>query len=492
MLHGATAKAVEHELCFEDAHRLVAMLRARTVSSVEVLQAFLAQIERLNPLVNAVPTLLPQSELLQAARAADRETERGAPLGPLHGLPLAIKDVTKTRGIRTTFGSRIYADFCQQRTSFMWSAAGGRARSSSARPTRRSSAPARRPSTRCSARPATHTISRGPAAAAAAARQRRLLAEWFRSRTARDLGGSLRNPASFCNVVGFRPSPGRVPRLEARAGDTLGVYGPMGRTVRDVACLLAVMAGPDARDPLSLAAPQEDFRRDLDRDFRGTRVAWSATLGGYPVESAVTAVCSAACSTLLELDCELAEAEPDLSGVDEIFQTLRAAGFAAAYREDYVRHRHLMKDTVAWNIERGLALAPADIERASADLAALRVRTAEFFARYDFLVLPVSQVAPFPVEVEWVREIEGVRMETYIDWMATCYAITCTGLPAISIPCGFTAAGLPIGLQIVGAPQRDFAVLQLARAFELATQHARRRPPIAIAAPSNVVENEGG
>ncbi len=490
MQHDATATAND-ELCFADAHRLVAMLRERTVSAVELLRAFLAQIEKLNPLVNALPTLLPESQLLQAARAADREIERGARLGPLHGMPLAIKDLTKTRGIRTTFGSRIYADFCPTSDELYVE----RCRRAGAIIIGKTNTPEFGAGSQTfnavfGATRNPYDLGRtcgGSSGGAAAA----LACGMVPLADGTDLGGSLRNPASFCNVVGFRPSPGRVPRLEARAGDTLGVHGPMARTVRDVACLLAVMAGPDARDPVSRGAPTEDFRRDLARDFRGTRIAWSATLGGYPVERAVIAVCSAACNTFLELDCELSDAEPDLSGVDEIFQTLRAAGYAAAHRGDYERHRYLMKDTVVWNIERGLELQAGDVERASAELAALRARTAEFFARYDYLVLPVSQVAPFPVEVEWVREIEGVRMATYIDWMATCYAISCTGLPAISIPCGFTSAGLPIGLQIVGGPQRDFAVLQLARAFELATQHARRRPPIAIGRASNAEKKEG-
>jgi amidase len=298
-----------------------------------------------------------------------------------------------------------------------------------------------------------------------------------------DLGGSLRNPASFCNVVGLRPSPGRVPRRNARPDDTLGVHGPMARTVDDLALLLAVMAGPDSCDALAIDEPGDAFLRPLERSFAGVRIAWSERLGRYPVEAEVTRVCNAARAVLAELGCDVREGEPDFEGVDDAFQTLRAAGYAAGHRDDLERHRHLLKDTVIWNIERGLALSADDLARASAAQAALGERIADFFAEHDYLVLPTVQVAPFAVETEWVREIAGVPMRTYVDWMATCYAISCTGMPSISVPCGFTAAGLPVGLQIVGGPRRDFEVLQLARAFEDATRCGRRRP--AIAAPSS-------
>jgi amidase len=182
---------------------------------------------------------------------------------------------------------------------------------------------------------------------------------------------------------------------------------------------------------------------------------------------------------LAELGCDVVDAEPDLAGVDAIFQTLRAASYAASLGGELERHRELLKDTVVWNIERGLALTAADVERARAEKAALERRVDGFFERHEFLLLPVSQVAPFPVETEWVREIEGEPMRTYIDWMATCYAITCTGLPAISVPAGFTPGGLPIGIQIVGRRGRDRDVLELAYAFEQRTRFGERRPPVA-------------
>jgi amidase len=218
------------------------------------------------------------------------------------------------------------------------------------------------------------------------------------------------------------------------------------------------------------------FRDVAERDFAGVRVAWSERLGRYPVERAVTAVCNAARPVLESLGCEVVHNEPDLDGVDELFQTLRAAGFAAVHGRDLERQRTLLKDTVVWNIERGLALTPADFARAASIEAALDARVAAFFATHEFLVLPVVQVLPFAVETEWVREIEGVPMRTYIDWMATCYAISCLKAPAISVPAGFSPDGLPVGLQIVGRRGQDRAVLELARAFTRARPIARPPP----------------
>jgi amidase len=467
------------DIVFLDARRLAALLRDREVSAVEVMQAFLGQIDRLNPLVNAIVTLRPSVELLAEAADADRRLARGEEAGRLHGLPMAIKDLSLTRGVRTTFGSLLYRDFvptsdelyvarCRRagaivigKTNTPEFGAGSQTFNAVFGATRNPYDLGR-----------TSGGSSGGAAAALACGMLPLA-------DGTDLGGSLRNPASFCNVVGFRPSPGRVPRLNARAGDTLGVHGPMARSVADLAQLLAVMAGPDARDPMSLPEPGDSFLGSLERAWHGVRVAWSDTLGRYPVEAEVTRVCRSGRSVLARLGCELIDDAPDLDGVDELFQTLRAAGFAAAHGRELERHRASLKDTVVWNIERGLALTPADLERAAAIRTALDARVAAFFERYEFLALPVAQVVPFAVETEWVRAIEGQPMTTYIDWMATCYAISCTGLPAISVPCGFSAEGLPIGLQIVGRKGRDLDVLQLAHAFERATRFAERRPPIA-------------
>src|SRR5262249_43026677 len=221
-----------------------------------------------------------------------------------------------------------------------------------------------------------------------------------------DLGGSLRNPASFCNVVGFRPSPGLVPTWPTMlAWNTLTVEGPMARTVEDVALLLSAMAGADPRSPISINDPGSVFRQSLERVFKNTRIAWTPNLGRYPVDPAVVAVCERGCQVFRDLGCSVEQATPDLSGADEIFQALRASQMAQTRGEEFRRHRDLMKDTVIWNIERGLALSAVDVMNAEAGRTALFHRVREFFERFDFLILPVSQVVPFPVEVEWVRQI---------------------------------------------------------------------------------------
>jgi amidase len=445
------------------------------------MRAFLERIEALNPLVNALVSLRPATELLAEAAAADRALGRGEAAGALHGLPMAIKDLSLTRGLRTTFGSRIYENFVPGTDELYVErlrAAGAIVIGKTNTPEFGAGSQTFNAVFGATRNPYDLAKTCGGSSGGAAAA---LACGMLPLADGTDLGGSLRNPASFCNVVGFRPSPGRVPRLGARARDRLGVHGPMARSVDDVAWLLAVMAGPDTRDPSSLPEPGASFREVRRRDFRGVRVAWSERLGRYPVERGVTRVLRAARPALAALGCELTDTEPDLSGADELFQTLRAAGFAASHGADLERHRALLKDTVVWNVERGLALTVAEHERAARIQEALDARVAAFFADHEFLALPVVQVLPFPLEVEWIREIEGVPQPTYIDWMATCYAISCTGLPAVSVPAGFTADGLPVGLQIVGRRGADAAVLELAHAFEQATQHGRRRPVLAAA-----------
>ena len=467
------------DLCFLEARRLAASLRSRELSAVDVMNAFLLQIERLDPSVNAIPTLRPREELLEEARAADARLARGEPVGLLHALPLAIKDVSLTRGVRTTFGSPIYRDFVPTSDELYVERikrAGGIVIGKTNTPEFGAGSQTFNALFGATRNPYDLSKTCGGSSGGAAVA---LACGMVPLADGTDLGGSLRNPASFCNVVGFRPSPGRVPRLHASPTDTLGVHGPMARNVADVAMLLSAIAGPDPRDPLSLAVPGSVFAPPLERSFRGARVAWSERLGRYPVERVITEVCNGMRPTLAELGCEVADAEPDLAGADEIFQTLRAASYASALGGELERHRALLKDTVIWNIERGLELTSGDVERALTEKAALERRVDRFFERYEFLALPVSQVAPFPVEIEWVREIDGEPMKTYIDWMATCYAITCTGLPAMSLPAGFTPDGLPVGLQLVGRRGRDRDVLELGHALEELTRFGSRRPAIA-------------
>jgi amidase len=295
-----------------------------------------------------------------------------------------------------------------------------------------------------------------------------------------DTGGSLRNPASFCNVVGLRGAPGRVPAWPTDTPwSTLHVPGPMARTVADVALMLSAMAGPDPRSPIAIAESGDRFRANLGRDFKGVRIAWSRDLGGLPVDRRVTAVLDAQRPTFEALGCHVEDGQPDLAEARHVFQVLRAVNFATRYGPLLARHRHQMKDTVVWNIEEGLKLTAREIGEADVEHAQLYHRTREFMERHEFLLLPTVQVLPFDVTQPYVTEINGVRLPTYIDWMRTCSDITVTGLPAISVPAGFTDDGLPVGLQIAGRHQDEWGVLQLAHAFEQATGFHRRRPPVA-------------
>lgn len=467
------------DLCFKSAVELARLIQKREVKATEVLAANLRQIERVNPKVNAICTLVAEAAQEQAERA-DLALRRNDPVGPLHGLPMAIKDLVATRGIRTTFGSRIYKDFVPDQDDLLVE----RVKSAGAVILGKSNTPEFGAGSQTfnevfgeTRNPWDLTKTCGGSSGGGAVA---LACGMTPLADGSDMGGSLRNPPSFCNVVGLRPSPGRVPDWpENLAWQTLSVSGTMGRSAEDVALLLSAVAGPDPRCPIALDEPGEVFRRPLGRSFKGARIAWSRNLGRYPVEPRVNAVCDAVRGVFAQLGCTVEDAEPDFKDADEIFQTLRAWQFALGHEAHLRDHRDLLKDTVIWNTEQGQRLSGLDIAHAEAKRAALYERVRLFMDRYDFLMLPVSQVAPFPVEVRWVHEIAGVPMKTYIDWMGSCYSITLTGLPAASVPAGFTPEGLPVGLQIVGRHHHDFEVLQMAHAFEQATGFGRRRPPVA-------------
>jgi amidase len=294
------------------------------------------------------------------------------------------------------------------------------------------------------------------------------------------MGGSLRNPAGYCNVVGLRPSPGRVPIWPTEnAWQSLSVEGPLARSAADIALLLSVISGPDPRVPNSISEPGGRFAQPLDRDLRGVRVAWSPTLGGLPVDGRVAAALEAQRAAFEALGCVVEAADPDLDGADEAFKTWRAWSFALGHAHELEAHRDQMKDTVIWNIEAGLRLTSQELARAARLQTQVFMRMQAFMQRYEFLICPVSQVPPFSVDQPYVTEINGIAMETYIDWMRSCYLISVTGHPAVSVPGGFTPEGLPVGIQIVGRYRDEWGVLQLAHAFEQATGHGLTRPAVA-------------
>jgi amidase len=465
-------------LNFLTARELARRIHTRELSAREVMEAHLTQIERANPLVNAIVTLDVKGALA-AADAADRALARGNKLGVLHGLPIAHKDLQETKGVRTTFGSPIHQDYIPAADTLLverLKKAGALSVGKTNTPEFGAGSQTFNPVFGATRNPYDLTKTCGGSSGGAAVA---LACGMVALADGSDMGGSLRNPANFCNVVGFRPSPGRVPSYPERlAWETLAVDGPMARTVGDAALMLSAIAGPDSRSPIALQDAGEVFARPLARDFTGTRIAWGSGFG-LPFDPRVLETVNAQGHVLEDLGCIVEAAEPDIRDADEIFKTLRAWMFATTHEKDYREHRAHLKDTIIWNIEAGLNLTALDVGRAELKRAELYQRVREFMEHYEFLILPVSQVLPFDVEQPYVTEINGATMETYIDWMKSCYYISVTGLPALSVPCGFTKEGLPVGLQIVGRPRDDWGVLQLGHAFEETTQCWKRRPAIA-------------
>ncbi len=473
------------DLIWESASSLTARLRAKEISAVEVMDAFYTQIERENPKLNALVNLLDPSEARLLAAKADNLLARGDEVGPLHGLPMAPKDLVDARGFPTTFGFIPYA----RQIAAEDCALVARQRRAGAIFIGKSNVP--------EFGLGSHTFNSlfgttrnpydldktagGSSGGAAVA----LASGMLPIADGSDMGGSLRNPASFCNVVGLRPSIGRVP-YERTFGwfARLGTSGPMARTVADVALLLSVQAGPFPADPLTLDVEGSTFRRPLDANLSGVRLAWSPNLTGVPVDARVTSVLEKTLAVFEDLGCSVENNCPDLSEAMAVFHVQRAAALAilgGSLDRTLPDWRTHVKDTMIWNVDKGLALTTKDLLASEVTRTEIYGRLEEFFATYDALLLPAAQVPPFPADQDWVREINGEPMETYIDWMTVCCAISVTGLPAISVPGGFTDEGLPIGLQIVGKPRGEFELLKLAHAFEQATGHHRRRPDLSIA-----------
>ncbi|WP_084704362.1 amidase [Phaeacidiphilus oryzae] len=472
------------ELHYTDATRLAGLIRSGEVSSREVVQAHLDRIAAHNETVNAVVTLDAEGALTAAGRA-DRAVRAGEALGPLHGLPVAVKDTHLTKGMRTTHGSRIYADHVPEEDELLVA----RMRAAGAIVIGKTNVPEFAAGSHTfnsvfgrTRNPYDRSRSAGGSSGGAAVS---LACGFVPLADGSDMGGSLRNPASFNNVVGLRPTPGRVPaHPQTQLWETLGTAGPLARTVADVALLLSVLAGPDPRCPAALETPGETFRRPAllagasePGALSGLRIAWSPDLGqGLPVAPEVLAVLEPQLRVFEELGARVETAAPDLSEAEYAFRTLRAHTFADAMSELVERHRELFKPSLIWNVEEGLKLSGPEVGRARAALGRTHLRGVEFFSAYDLLLAPVSQVAPFDGELEYPREIRGTAMETYLDWMRSAYLVTAMGVPALSVPAGFTEGGLPVGIQIVAAPRREDRVLRAGAAYESATRHGERRP----------------
>jgi len=465
----------DSDICFTPATEQARMVRDGEISAVELMKAHLDQIGRVNPSVNAIVTLV-ADEALASAIEADQSRAQGDEFGPLHGLPAGIKDLVATRNIRTTMGSPIFADNVPASDAVIVS----RMKSAGAIVIGKTNTPEFGAGSQtfnqvfgATLNPYDTSRTCGGSSGGSGVG---LACGMFSTTVGTDLGGSLRNPAAWSNVVGLRPSPGRVPATGALPWTSMSTAGPMGRTVADVALQLSVQAGPDPLVPSSLHEDPARFADGLERNFAGSRIAWSRDLGGRPIEPVQTEVLDAQRHVFEDIGCIVEDAEPDLRGSDSVFQVLRAYSFAHGQERNLIEHRDLLKDTVIWNAEEGLALSALDVAKAEEERTRLFGQMIAFFDKYDFLALPVTSVPPFSVDIPYPTVVNGVEMETYIDWMWPCMDITVVACPAISVPAGFTPDGLPVGLQLVSAPRTDFELLQLAHAFEGATEFWKQRP----------------
>jgi amidase len=470
----------ERDLCFTPATELARLIRLRKVSPLEVMQAVLTQIGRINPALNAYVTVA-RDGALRAARMATHALKRTAALPPLHGIPVSIKDLTPTKGIRTTWGSKIFEQHVPEEDALVvqrLKAAGAIVVGKTNTPEFGAGANTFNAvfgATRNPWNPALTCGGSSGGAAVALATGMGPIAQGS------DLGGSLRIPAAFCGVVGFRTTPGLVPAYPRElAWDSLSVYGPMARSVADVALMLSVMAGPDDRAPISYAVDTREFLSAVRApSVKGWRVAWTPDLDGLiPVDVEVARVAENATGVFRSLGAKVETASPDFRDVNEIVLATRGLSMVAHHADKLPRWRDQMQKGLVWNIEQGLRLTPEEIGRAERLRTELWHRVRTFMETRDLLILPTVAVPPFPVEQPYPTAINGKALENYTQWFFLTYGITLTGLPAISIPCGFTQSGLPVGLQIVGRRRQEAAVLRAAAAFERAAPWADRIPPV--------------
>jgi amidase len=471
--------ATAGDLCFTSAIDLARLIRAKKISAREVMAAHLAQIARVNPKVNAIVAKLPDERCLALADEADRRAASGGTLPPLHGLPIAFKDLQPAVGFPFSRGSPIYKDEMPAADSVLVE----RLRRAGAIPIGKTNTPEFGMGSHTynkvygtTYNPYDVTKSAGGSSGGAGAA---LATGMLPIADGSDLGGSLRNPANFNNIVALRPTVGLVPTAPTPF-PLLGfaVNGPMARSVADVAFLLSVMAGADPRDPGCAESTPAVFAKPLERRFRGTRVAWCPDLGGLPLDPRVRTVLEAQRKTLDTLGCSVEEACPDLTGADWIFLTLRQWRTAATLGPLLSTHRDRLKPEAIAEIEAGLAVSGGDVARAMIQHGELMERVRRFEEKYEFTACAVNQLPPFDATLDWPKTIAGVTMDHYVAWMKTAYWISTTFRPAISVPAGFTTDGLPVGIQIVGRHSDDFGVLQIGHAFEQATGVGKRRPAL--------------
>jgi amidase len=471
------------QLNHRSAVELATLMRSGELRAVEVMEAHIAEIERVNPVVNAIVDFGPERAVAEARRL-DRAWRKDAPLGPLYGLPTAHKDLVPAAGFRFTQGSPIFRDRVAQEDHVVVE----RIKATGAIALGKTNVPefglgshtfndvygvTRNPY-------ALHRTAGGSSGGAAAALASRMLPIADGS----DTGGSLRNPASFCNVVGFRPSPGRVPSWpDAYAFGRLSVVGPMARTVSDLALLMSVLVGADPRSPWGIEADPAAYF-PVRREERPVRVAWSPDLGGRVVVAReVVDALEPVVAGMRDLGWQVELVSPDLTGAVETFRVQRALKMQATLGPIVEAHPGRVKGDAVWNVEEGAKLDGPTIARAELTATRLFHTMREFFESFDLLVTPTCQVVPFDVGTRYPRWIDGVPMHDYLEWMSLPSAITVTGCPAISVPAAFTPEGLPVGLQLVGPRLREDRLLALALAFEESCAASARMPRVEVDSP---------
>jgi amidase len=467
------------EICHMRAVDMVEAIRAKKLSSREVMQAHLKQIGRVNARVNAMVTMVPEEQLMAQAAAADEALANGKWLGPLHGLPVAVKDLHETHGIRTTYGSPLHKDNvpdfdCRvvQREKEAGAIVLGKTNVPEFGLGSQTFNPVFGPSHNPYDVTKTCGGSTGGGAVAVVCGMAPLA-------DGSDMGGSLRNPPNFCNAVGIRPSPGRVSNVPTHlAWSTLSVAGPVARNVTDCAYFLSVLAGYDHHSPISIEQTGSQFAQPLgNRSFQGVRVAMFKDMG-LPWDPEVKSAVQAQRKVFASLGCIVEDAEPDFSGANESFLAWRHWSSELAFGDLLATHGNELNEYVHWHVEEGRKLTGPQLSRIEARRSALYQRLCNFEGKYEYFVLPVNQVLPFDVNTRYPTEIAGVKMENYIAWMKSAYYISAAGNPAMSVPCAFSSGGLPIGMQIVGRHHDDWGVLQLGYAFEQATNIGQRRPVV--------------
>lgn len=436
------------------------LLKDRQVSPLELLDALEHRISEVDGAVNALPTLCFE-------RARQRARERDFSGLPLAGIPVAIKDLLSVSGVRTTFGSMAYRDHIPEASDLLVErieAAGGIVYAKSNTPEFGAGANTFNDVFGFTRNPWNTALSAAGSSGGSAVALATGMA-WLA--TGSDLGGSLRNPASFCSIVGLRPSQGRIASDPGEtAFNRLSMEGPMARNVNDAAMLLDVMAGYDRRDPMSLDDPAESFEEAAISENVPPRIAFSPDLGVTPVDPEVAEICERAALRFEELGARVEKAQPDFSGLQDVFQVHRALSFATSLGPELEANRDTFKPEIVWNVEKGLALTGQDIMNAMVERSEIYRRANTFFSDFDLILTPATVVPPYPVEQRFVQRVGDHEFSNYIEWCSIAYAFTVLGAPAMSVPCGFTQSGLPVGLQIAAPLREEARLLAAASALE--------------------------